>query len=86
MPDKLTGENYEEHIDGTPSYGFNIWLDAVDRDIKDLQKTVTSLKGRAVQVMVENVQLRQKLKSSVIEKGEMTMMERDEALEANPYN
>ena len=82
---QIDEKNYDQHLDGTPSRGLNIWLDAVDRDIAELSRTVKALKSRAIQVMIENIELREKLKSSVIEKGESLMTEREKALADNPF-
>ena len=82
---KIDEKNYDQHLGGTPSRGLHIWLDAVDRDIAELNRTVKSLKSRAIQVMIENIELREMLKSSVIEKGESLMNEREKALADNPF-
>lgn len=67
---------------GTNVHGLNIWLDAVDRQLKELQEKVGFLRIYAEKVIEDNLRDQKEIREDAKKRGKEIMDEREKAEEA----
>lgn len=67
---------------GTNVHGLNIWLDAVDRQVKELQEKVGFLRIYAEKVIEDNIRDQKEIRADAKKRGKEIMKEREAAEEA----
>ena len=67
---------------GTNVHGLNIWLNAVDRQVKELQEKVGFLRIYAEKVIEDNIRDQKEIREDAKKRGKEIMNEREAAEEA----
>lgn len=67
---------------GTNAHGLNIWLDAVDRQVNELQEKVKFLRTYAEKVIEDSIKTQKEIRAEAKKRGKEIMNEREKAEEA----